>query len=162
MRDQKLTRFIGITSHTDPVTLKAALERHDFDCTQMALNGALLGMKSGGKLGMIPNEALKTSFETVALPVANRKKMGVIAMKVFAQDHLGGQVTPDQAMSYSLSLPVTAAVVGMPKLEHIDDNVRIVKAFKPMPASEMKRLSDKLSAGNKEALDRFFSTHIDA
>jgi hypothetical protein len=114
MRDQKLTRFIGITCHADPVALKAALERHDFDCTQMALNGALLGMKSGGKLGMIPNEALKTSFESLALPVANRKKMGVIAMKVFAQDHLGGQVTPDQAISYSLSLPVATRLSVCP------------------------------------------------
>jgi aryl-alcohol dehydrogenase-like predicted oxidoreductase len=111
---------------------------------------------------MVPNEAIKTSFETVALPVANRKKMGVIAMKVFAQDHLSGQVTPDQAISYSLSLPVSTAVVGMPKLEQIDENVRIVKAFKPMAPSEMKRLSDKLFAGNKEALDRFFSDHVDA
>lgn len=41
LRDQKMTRFIGITSHTDPHVLKTALERHDFDCTQMALNGAL-------------------------------------------------------------------------------------------------------------------------
>ncbi len=31
-RDQKVTRFVGITSHTDPVVLKTALERHDFDC----------------------------------------------------------------------------------------------------------------------------------
>ena len=47
MRDQKVTRFIGVTSHTDPEVLKMALERHDFDCTQMALNAALVGMKSG-------------------------------------------------------------------------------------------------------------------
>ena len=54
LRDQKVTRFIGITSHTDPEVLKTALERHDFDCTQMALNAALVGMKSSPK-GMIPN-----------------------------------------------------------------------------------------------------------
>ena len=45
LRDQKMTRFIGITSHFDPSVLKTALERHDFDCTQMALNGALVGME---------------------------------------------------------------------------------------------------------------------
>ena len=89
MRDQKMTRFIGITSHTDPAVLKTALERHDFDCTQMALNAGLVGMKNG-KGGMVTNDAIKTSFETIALPVANRKKMGVIAMKVFAQDALIG------------------------------------------------------------------------
>jgi hypothetical protein len=41
MRDEKLMRFVGITSHTDPTVLRIALERHQFDCTQMALNGAL-------------------------------------------------------------------------------------------------------------------------
>jgi predicted aldo/keto reductase-like oxidoreductase len=122
LRDQKITRFIGITSHTDPSVLKMALERHDFDCTQMALNAALVGMKSG-KNGMVPNEAIKTSFETVALPVASRKQMGVIAMKVFAQDALIGQATPEKLLHYSLSLPVTTAVTGMPKFEHIEENV---------------------------------------
>jgi predicted aldo/keto reductase-like oxidoreductase len=34
-RDQKVTRFAGITGHADPVAMKAALERHDFDCVQM-------------------------------------------------------------------------------------------------------------------------------
>src|SRR5262249_53165468 len=47
LRDQKMTRFVGITSHSDPTVLKAALERHDFDCVQMALNAALQGFKTG-------------------------------------------------------------------------------------------------------------------
>jgi len=45
LRDQKITRFIGITSHHDPEVLKTALERHDFDCTQMALNAGMVGMQ---------------------------------------------------------------------------------------------------------------------
>jgi uncharacterized protein len=161
MRDQKMTRFIGITSHTDPTTLKTALERHDFDCTQMALNGALVGMKSG-KSGMVPNEAIKTSFETVALPVANHKKLGVIAMKVMAQDALIGPAEPAKLMYYSLSLPVTAVVIGMPKFEHIEENCRLAKAFKPLAASEKKKLSDELSTKYKAQLDHFFSNHHDA
>jgi uncharacterized protein len=161
MRDRKLTRFIGITSHADPDALKTALERHDFDCTQMALNAARLGMKSG-KGSMIPNEALKTSFEQVTLPVANRKKMGVIAMKIFAQEALVGQASAEKLLYYSLSLPVTAAVVGMPKLEQIEENVRLAKAFKPLPKSEMKQLSGVLADKNKAALDLFFAHHVDA
>ena len=43
-RDQKMTRFIGITSHSNPTVLKTALERHDFDCTQMALNAGMAAM----------------------------------------------------------------------------------------------------------------------
>lgn len=161
MRDDKLTRFIGITSHTDFSVLQTALERHDFDCTQMALNGAMVGMKSG-QGGMVPNEAMKTSFQTLALPVANRKKMGVLAMKVFAQEALNGQAPTEKILYYAMSLPITAAVVGMPKVEHIEENVRLAKAFQPLPPSEMKRMSDALSQKNKQALDIFFSTHVDA
>lgn len=161
MRDQKMTRFIGVTSHFDPTVLKTALERHDFDCTQMALNGALVGMDSG-KGGMVPNKAIQTSFETVALPVANRKKMGVLAMKVFAQEALLAGAPTEKLLTYTLSLPITAAVVGMPKLEHIADNARVAKAFKPMAKEEMERMSGGLSRQYKASLDRFFSTHVDA
>ena len=162
LRDQKMTRFIGITSHTDPVVLKTALERHDFDCTQMALNAARAGMRSG-KGGMVPNPDLKTSFEDVALPVARSKKMGVIAMKVFAQEVLVGQAPIDKLLYYPLSLAgVTLAVAGMPKFEFIDQNVALAKAFKPLPPAEMQQLSASLAARNKVALDRFFSAHVDA
>ena len=161
LRDQKMTRFIGITSHTDPHVLKTALERHDFDCTQMALNGALVGMKSGAN-GMVPNTAMPPSFETVALPVATRKQMGLIAMKVFAQDALLPHATPKELLYYSLSLPVATAVVGMPKLEHIEENVQLAKNFRPLPKSEMERVSGRLSTNNKARLDLFFSTHVDS
>jgi aryl-alcohol dehydrogenase-like predicted oxidoreductase len=162
LRDQKATRFIGITSHMYPSTLAKALERHDFDVTQMALNAALIGMKDGGAAGMVPNPAVKESFESIALPVANRKKMGVIAMKVFAQDKLKGQVPPEKLLGYALSLPVTAAVLGWPEPHFIDSSVEIARNFRPMPPEEMKTLADRLSALNKEAHDLFFVNHIDA
>jgi len=160
LRDQKVTRFVGITCHNDPTVLATALGRHDFDCTQMALNAAMVGMKSGH--GMEINEAMKTSFETVALPVANRKKMGVIAMKVFAQEGLIGQAPPEKLLYYSLSLPVSLAVAGMPTLDFIEHNVQLARAFKPLPKSEMQELSGRLAAKNKLALDRRFANHVDA
>jgi predicted aldo/keto reductase-like oxidoreductase len=43
-REQKVARAIGITCHAAPAALQTALERHDFDCTQMALNAALARM----------------------------------------------------------------------------------------------------------------------
>jgi len=161
MRDQKMMRFIGITSHSDPTVLRAALERHDFDCTQMALNAALVGMK-GGSRGMIPNEALKTSFEKLALPVAVRKNMGVLAIKVFAQEALVGEASTEKLLYYTLSLPVTAAVVGMPKLEHIEENTRLAKSFQPLGKAEMRGMAEKMAEKHKARLDQFFSTHVDA
>ena len=99
----------------------------------------------------------------MALPVAHGKEMGVIAMKIFAQEALVGQAPPEKLLYYSLSLPgVTLAVAGMPKFEFIDQNVALAKAFKPLPPAEMKQLSAVLAARNKVALDRFFSSHVDA
>ena len=155
LRDQKVARFIGVSCHTKAATLKKALERHDFDCTQMALNAALMG-SSGEKF------TRQDCFETVALPVAVGKKMGVTAMKVFAQDRIPGPPPPEPLMRYSLSLPVAGAPIGMPKLEHLEQNVQIVRAFTPMPADEMRKLSDRLSAQHKAALDRYFACHVDA
>lgn len=165
MRDQKMTRFIGITCHYDPAVLKMALERHDFDCTQMALNAALQGFTNGPK-GMIVNPAMKPSFETIALPVAKKKNLGVIAMKVAGQDELlgesAGKSRIEKLLQYSLSLPMTAAVVGMPKVEYVRQNVELARAFKPMPKNEMEGLSRRMSDAYKAALDRKFEHHIDA
>jgi len=161
MRDQKVTRFIGITCHAYPAVLRTALERHDFDATQMALNAARIGAAR-----LRPREEaldpLARGFENVALPVALRKKMGVIAMKVFAQDKLASKAPAGKLVQYSLSLPVTAIVIGMPKLEHIDENIRLVKTLKKMPPQEMRSLSQKLIATEKASLDRYFAHHADA
>jgi uncharacterized protein len=143
------------------VVLKMALERHDFDCTQMALNAARAGMMNGSP-NMVINEALTTSFENIALPVANRKNMGVIAMKVFAQEGLSGKAAADKLIGYSLSLPVSACVVGMPKHEFIEKNIAIAKAYRPMPKGEMKELSDRLALAHKARLDQYFCNHVDA
>jgi predicted aldo/keto reductase-like oxidoreductase len=151
-KEQKMARFIGITCHAFPDVLKTALERHDFDCTQMALNAAMRGQVK---------EATST-FETTALPVALGKKMGVTAMKIFAQDALVGQAPPEKLIRYSMSLPVAATVIGMPKPEHVAQNVQVAKAFKPMTLDEMRRMSGELSAKNRAALELFFRDHVDA
>ena len=76
---------------------------------------------------MVPNKAMKTSFETVALPVATRKKMGVMAMKVFCAGGPDVRASAEKLLYYTLSLPVTTAVVGMPKLEHISETCSLLK-----------------------------------
>ena len=155
LREQKVTRAIGITCHTDPAVLKTALERHDFDCTQMALNAARAGM---ARVESDPHG----SFESLALPVANRKNMGVIAMKVFAQEKLSGKAPVEKLIQYSLSLAVTAAVVGMPKIEFIEHNIETAKAFQPMPRGEMEKMSGDLAGAYKASVERHFDGHVDA
>lgn len=152
LRDQKVTRFIGITSHTDPGVLKEALERHDFDCVQLSLNAAHSGAAA----------SLDYSFEKIALPVAVRKNMGILAMKVFVGGQLARHAPDGQLLRYSLSLPIAAAVVGMPSLDLVEQNIRLGKAFEPLPDSEMKNLPEHLGRTFRATLDRFFRAHEDA
>jgi uncharacterized protein len=157
-RETKITRAIGITCHADPHALQAALERHDFDCTQMALNAGLASITEAMKIAPAPAPA---SFEHLALPVAIKKKMGVIAMKVFGQEQLVGAAAPEKLLTYALSLPVSLASVGMPKLELIETKVAIAHAFTSMSRRERTALVNSIEAGRKRAMLRFFRDHED-
>jgi uncharacterized protein len=159
-RDQKVARAIGITCHAAPAALKTALERHDFDCTQMALNAARARMAEGGG-GMKATLTPEGGFEELALPVAVRKGMGVIAMKVFGQDQIVGAAPIDKLLAYALSLPVSLASLGMPKPEFIEGNIQLARNFTPMPEAERKRLTESIAAERKVALANFFRNHVD-
>ena len=160
-RDQKIVHAIGITCHAAPAVLKTALERHDFDCTQMALNAAMARMAEG-QGGMKATPMIEGGFEELALPVAVRKGMGVIAMKVFAQDQIVGAASIEKLLAYSLSLPVSLASVGMPKLEFIERNIKLAAAFTPMSNADRRRLTDSITAERKVSLIEFFRNHQDA
>ncbi|HSD65793.1 MAG TPA: aldo/keto reductase [Vicinamibacteria bacterium] len=146
LREQKVTRFIGMTSHTDGAVMAKAIERNDLDCVQMAMN---------------PARAAR--FEELALPAANRKNLGVILMKVTGQDKLLADGGADAAslLRYAWSLPISAAVCGMPKLEFLEANVAAARAHSsPLPPAEMDRLRKQL-AGRQIVLERFFAHHHD-
>jgi uncharacterized protein len=101
-------------------------------------------------------------FEELALPVAVRKRMGIIAMKVFGQDQIVGTAPIDKLLVYALSLPVSLASVGMPKRQFIERNIELARTFKPMSPAERRRLTDSIAADRKVSLGEFFRLHQDA
>lgn len=147
LREQKMTRFIGMTSHTDGAVVARAIERNDLDCVQMAMN---------------PAQAL--NFEHLALPAANKKKLGVILMKVTAQEKLlaGGPGTAEvpALIRYALSLPVATAVMGMPKPEFIEQNVAVARSFAPLSPAEMDTLRKQVEPARSRVAG-FFAHHRD-
>ncbi len=160
MKEQKMARFIGVTCHANPKVLKQALERHDFDSTQMALNIAQIGNAApSDKAGKGVTGA--SGFEAIAMPVALRKKMGLTAMKVFAQEKLLGKARPEMLIRYAMTLPVNVAVVGMPNLDHLAQNIAVAKAFKPLGKDDMKSLPDSVSSQMRASIDHFFADHED-
>lgn len=145
LREQKVTRAIGMTSHTDGAVMAAAIEHNDLDCVQMAMN---------------PTRA--SAFEEKALPAALARKLGVLLMKSTGQEKLlgpGGAPTAD-LLRYAWSLPVAAAVVGMPRPELLEANVTTARSFAPMNAGEMDALRRRMAPA-RQALEGFFSDHRD-
>lgn len=146
-REQKMARFAGMTSHTNGEVMARAIEHHDLDCVQMALNASRNGR-----------------FEELALPAANEKNLGVIAMKVTGQEFLVGDGAGKSDMSsllrYSMSLPVAAAVVGMPRPEMLSHNVETARAFSPLSDAEKERLRQQLQPA-REGLERRLVGHLD-
>jgi predicted aldo/keto reductase-like oxidoreductase len=146
LREQKVARFVGMTSHTDGAVMAKAIERNDLDCVQLAMNPARVAR-----------------FEELALPAANRKNLGVILMKVTGQEKLMEDGGADTAslLRYAWSLPISTAVCGMPKLEFLAANVATARAHEsPLPPAEMERLRQQL-AGRKFVLEQFFAHHHD-
>ena len=116
LKDQKVTRFIGFTGHTDAEVHKKVIETFDFDTVLMALNAAK-----------------HKSFGEVALPAAVKKEMGVIAMKV-ARDLAGsgeGKAPIADLLAQTWELPVATLIIGMESLAQIDENVRLAGEYKP-------------------------------
>lgn len=146
-REQKMARFAGMTSHTDGEVMAKAIERHDLDCVQMALNASRNGR-----------------FEEIALPAANAKNLGVIAMKVTGQEFLlgagSGKAEISSLLRYSMSLPVATAVVGMPRPEMLAGNVETARNFSQITDDEKERLRQQLSP-SREGLEKKLVGHLD-
>ena len=127
--------------------LATAIAHHDLDCVQMALNASQNG-----------------SFEAVALPAARAKNLGVIAMKVTGQEFLlgtdPGKTDIHSLLRYSLSLPVTTAVVGMPRQEMVDHNISMARDFTPFTDQDMERLRNSMQP-SRDGLEKRLSGHHD-
>lgn len=147
LRDQKVTRFIGMSSHTSGAVMATAIERHDLNAVQMAMN---------------PSRALQ--FEEFALPAAVKKGLGVICMKVTAQEKLvgggAGRAPMASLIRYAWSLPVSAAVVGMPKPEFIRENVAAARAFTPLSPQEIDDVRRQVAPA-RAGVEAFFAAHVD-
>ena len=146
-REQKMARFAGMTSHTNGEVMATAIKRHDLDCVQMALNASRNGR-----------------FEELALPAANAKNLGVIAMKVTGQEFLvgdgPGKADINSLLRYSMSLPVTTAVVGMPRPEMLAHNVETARNFSALNDQEKEHLRQQLNS-SRDGLEKRLVGHLD-
>ena len=124
LRDEGVTRFVGVTGHS-PRVLADALEDYPYDCALIILNAARAEMKDP--------EDLDRFF-----CLAQEKEVGVIAMKVFARGRLVKDgLGSEQLLPYVLSYPVSTAIVGISEIAHLEENVRVASAFEQLSEEEM-------------------------
>jgi aryl-alcohol dehydrogenase-like predicted oxidoreductase len=160
LKNQKVTRSIGITGHNDGAAMTEALRRHDFDTVLMALNAA----QSANPIAQRKMEPIP-AFEQTALPLALQKQMGILSMKVMGQGMLvgngAGHASPGELLRFNLSQPVACVVIGCEHMAPLEENVEAARDFTPMSESGRQRLREKVFP-SRSAWQQFLRSHEDA
>ena len=140
-------RFVGFTGHKDPAIHLQMLEYdYPFDTVQLPLNVF---------------DANFQSFEDRVLPELNRRNIAPLAMKSLSGNGEAikkGFLTPQEALSYTMSLPVASTVSGIDSLEVLRQNLAIARGFQPMSAEKMQALRDRCAAYASDGRFELFKT----
>lgn len=126
-------RFVGFTGHTEPAVLNKMIERYPFATVLMPLSA-------------VDGSNAQKSFERETLPLAHRKGLGIIAMKVLSAGQLLQKkaASVEECLRYVWSLPISTAIMGMDQLTHVDTNIALARTVKPFGTAEMDVLRRRL------------------
>ena len=127
-KQQGKTRFIGVTGHHDPAIINTCIEQFDFDTVLMPIN---------------PAEQKYKSFIENVLPLALKKNMGIIGMKVYARGAVSGlpwYTSMEPFLRFALSQPVSTVVIGCDDMAQLEQNVKFANAFEPMTPEQQQDL----------------------
>ncbi len=128
-------RFIGFTGHKDPSIHRAMLDTADrngfrFDTVQMPLNVM---------------DAHYKSFEQDVLPLAVKKKMGVLGMKSMGAGKIleAKVVSPLECLHYAMNLPTSVVITGCDSMQVLDQAIMAAQSFRPLGRDEVASLLDR-------------------
>jgi aryl-alcohol dehydrogenase-like predicted oxidoreductase len=131
-------RFIGVSGHYDPGVLAGAIISADFDAVLMALNAADIHYKS---------------FIQTTLPLAVERDMAIVAMKIPARGRIfreDGLTTMQQALGYTLTHPVSTAIIGCSSVVDVEENVKLAKKLEPFSDDEMRHIEELTASYYRE------------
>jgi predicted aldo/keto reductase-like oxidoreductase len=134
-RQQGKVRFVGFTGHKDP-DLHLQMLAHDYpwDSCQLPLNCF---------------DATFRSFEQRVLPELNRRGIAAIGMKSLGGDGRAVEsrvVTPQEAIRYTLSLPIATLVSGIDTMRVLRQNLAIAQGFRPITARQRQTLLRRVAS----------------
>ena len=131
-----LTKYVGFSGHNRQGRFVDALKNFKVDALLNAVN-------------FVDHHTY--NFEQEVWPLANKKQVGLIAMKVFGGQNksegsgLSHSMMPRQfhemAFRYALSQPgIASAAIGMATRAELHQNIKWAKNFKPMTSREVAKL----------------------
>jgi aryl-alcohol dehydrogenase-like predicted oxidoreductase len=123
-----IVRFIGVTGHHDPYILTRAVEEFPVDSVLLPVN---------------PVEEILSGFLTHTLPIAKKKGIAIIGMKVLGGSHYilpKLNITPEALIRYALSHDITLPIVGCSSAEEVQALSAAATGFGPLSGSDRKNL----------------------
>jgi aryl-alcohol dehydrogenase-like predicted oxidoreductase len=147
-KQQGKVRFVGFTGHKHPsIHLDMINRGFHFDTVQIPIN---------------PFDFSFRSFERNVLPAAIEKGMAVFSMKSMSgsgESIVKGALTPSEALSYAMSVPgVSTTISGMDSMAVLDQNLNILRNFKPLSDTQMAALREHGRQFNDGRYELFKST----
>lgn len=143
MKEEKVTRFIGLSGHANPVAMTDLIEKGDLDCVIVAMNHYPRGLdRTTPRLDQV-------------IPKAKEKNMGRLLMKVIRPlDTMEGlKIDANNLIRYALSHDdINGITVGMDSMQVLEANLKTLRAFTPMNALEKQEVALALTPffNNKE------------
>jgi predicted aldo/keto reductase-like oxidoreductase len=134
-RQQGKVRFVGFTGHKNPdLHLEMLRQDYPWDSCQLPLNCF---------------DATFRSFEGRVLPELNRRGIAAIGMKSLGGDARAVKekvVTPQEALRYTLSLPIATLVSGIDTTRVLEQNVAVARDFRAMTERQRETLRRRVAA----------------
>lgn len=131
LRDEKVVRNIGFSFHKWNDASRKSFEQFDIDAILCVINASRY---NGNEDGL--------------LPLAEKRDIGIIAIKVMGQNALIGNVSGDDLLRYVLSLPVSVANVGMDGFAPLESCVEVGR--EPLISREEAKMIEKKLNFNPE------------
>ena len=134
-KQQGKVRHIGFTGHADPTVHQRLLDSYDgFETVQHPVN-------------LIDPHYL--SFINTVLPNIRKKGLGLFAMKTNAMGPItkNNIATIQECLRFAWSQNIDTLVSGAETVGQLEENVAVLKAFRPMSKTEMTELLKRTGQG---------------
>jgi len=133
-RGEGKVRFIGFSGHRWPHLFREMLDGgFEWDTVQMPTN---------------PFDHHYRSFAREIIPVLVERDTGIIGMKSLGGSgapFLSAGITPKEAISFTLSMPVHTLVSGIDSMEFLKHNLQIAREFEPLTEEEQQEFLQRLA-----------------